>query len=113
MSLPLLFAQPQSADDWSAWGFNHAANHYDWITAAQIQKPGTQFQDFLLNPIDPANIDFWLYTHQAAHNQINSYLGTQGYDLLALDVTDPDQFQEWLLQNGDEHQRISKALGVG
>jgi hypothetical protein len=68
---------------------------------------------YQLSPIDPAALGMWLYNHQTAHNQINAVLGTQGFDLLTYDFNDPDQFQEFLQANGDEHVRLCSALGIG
>ncbi len=112
MSLPLIYAQPSSQEDWSAWSFNHAANHYDWISSVALQKNELLTQ-FCLDPMDPDNIGFWLYNHQIAHNQANYVLGMSGYDLLSLDWHDQEVFSSWLLLNADEHQRISAALGIG
>ena len=113
MSLPFLYSQPQEPDEWQAWSFNHAANHYDWIQAFSTVKNITGFQQFDLSPIDPDDLGMWLYNHQSAHDQANAALGTQGYNLLVLDWKDPDQFAMWLRLNATEHQRISAALGVG
>jgi hypothetical protein len=113
MSLPLLYAAPEDQEGWKSWGFNHAANHYDWIPAFQSQKNIIGFQQFILSPIDPQELGMFLYNHQAAHDQANSALGTQGFNLLSLDWKDPDQFAEWLRANADEHVRISAALGIG
>lgn len=195
MGLPLLYAQPETPESWRAWSFNHASNHYDWISAAQDKQQtptvlvtnaataagnnvlgfastaalqvngviyqasivdqtttgvipsgtlisgsnptqiqmsenatGTgvakgdsiaftptqpaMFQQLLLDPMDRENMGMWLYNHQESHNQINSFLGTSGYNLLDLDWDDPDQFALWLKLNGDEHTRISAALGL-
>lgn len=112
MGLPLLFAQPTDQDSWTSWAWNHAANHGDWNFAIQQQK-SQNLPEYLLSPLDPNNLGMWLYLHQSAHNAVNAALGTQGYDLLSLDWKDEDQFAEWLNQNGEEHQRISAALGVG
>ncbi len=112
MGLPLIYAQPSTAEDWSAWSFNHAANHNDWISAVQLQK-NQNLTQYLLDPVDPNDLGVWLYQHQVAHNQINAVLGTSGFDLLSLDWQDKDAFAEWCLLNGSEHQRISAALGIG
>lgn len=112
MSLPQLYVAPKSADEWMAWSFNHAANHYDWIQVAQRQK-NQQLTQYRLDPMDPANLGLWLYYHQTMHNEVNAALGTSGYNLLELSWDDPDQLQEWLQLNGDEHSRISAVLGVG
>lgn len=33
MGLPQLYMQPHDPSSWRAWSFNHAANHYDLVTA--------------------------------------------------------------------------------
>jgi hypothetical protein len=113
VSLPYLYSQPESQDDWQSWAFQHAANHYDWIPAIQTKKNVTGLQQFILSPIDPQEMGFWLYNHQIAHDQANQALGTQGYNLLGLDIRDPDQFAMWIRLNAAEHQRISGLLGIG
>jgi len=112
MGLPSIFSQPSTADDWRAWSFNHAANHYDLISAVALQKSQNLTQ-FCLDPMNPDDIGFWLYQHQETHNQINAVLGTSGFDLLSLDWEDKEAFAEWCLLNATEHQRLSAALGVG
>jgi len=112
MSLPYIYAHPESADEWSTWGFNHAANHYDWVAQIQSQK-GVQIDRFVLDPVDPNDLGMWLYNHQVMHDQVNAVLGTQGFNLLSLDLQDPNELAMWLRLNGDEHVRISAALGVG
>lgn len=113
MSLPSLYVQPQDTDAWRAWSFNHSANHFDMLAAAQEQKNVTGLQQFILDPMDLNNLGQWLYNHQVMHNQLNAALGTQGFNLLGFDWEDPQQFSMWLRLNGDEHVRLSAALGVG
>jgi hypothetical protein len=113
MSLPYLYAQPEDQDDWLAWAFNHAANHYDWIPAIGAQKNIFGLQQFVLSPIDPENMGAWLYQHQISHDQANAALGTSGYNLIDLDWKDESQFAMWLRLNATEHQRISALLGIG
>lgn len=38
MGLPSLYSQPSDAASWRAWSFNHAANHYDMLAAAQAYQ---------------------------------------------------------------------------
>ncbi len=112
MSLAALSDVPQDPDEWDAWAFNHAAIHYDIVGAVRMQKNVTGLQQFLLYPIDQTNFGIWLYYHQTMHNQTNLALGTSGYNLLELDLKDPDSVQEWMVLNLDEHQRFNAALGV-
>lgn len=112
MGLPSIYIQPESEDEWTAWSFNHAGNHYDILQAAFTSK-GQNLNQYILDPMNPDDLGTWLYQHQVTHNQINALLGTQGNDLLNLDWRDPEQFASWLRLNGDEHVRISAALGIG
>jgi len=112
MGLPYLYAVPETQDDWRKWSFNHAANHYDIVNAIQEQK-NVQVEQFILDPMDPTNLGIWFYWHQTMHDQANAVLGTSGYNFLSLDWTNPDQFQEWLRLNGDNHVRMSAALEIG
>ena len=111
MSLPLLYLVPQTPDDWSAWGFNHAALHYDVVSAITQQKSKNLTQ-FCLNPLDPDDLGMWLYQHQTMHNQANQALGTQGFNLLDYDLADPDSLSEFLNLNAVEHQNWSRVLKV-
>ena len=112
MGLPYLYFSPETPDDWKKWAFNHAAYHYDMIFAVQAQF-GQNLTQYIINPIDPEGLGLWLDQHQSMHQQLNAVLGTQGYDLLNSDWQDPDAFAEWLRLNGDEHLRLSAALGIG
>ena len=112
MGLPTPFDLPPDEDAWAAWGFNHAANHYDWISAVEDQK-SVKLTQYLLNPIDRNNFGFFLYLNQVSHNQVNQVLGTSGQNLLGYDLQDPDQLNEFFQVHAQEHQRISGALGVG
>ena len=112
MSLPLLYAAPTTPAEWAAWSFNHAANHNDIANNINIQKK-QNLSIYVLDPIEPNNLGDWLYLHQLMHAQANAALGTQGFDLLAYDFTDADGFAMFLRLNGDEHLRLSQAVGVG
>lgn len=112
MSLPLLYAQPNNDAAWSAWSFNHGAIHNTLIGVIGVQKQNYSITQYCLDPINRDSLGYWLYQHQTAHNQINLALGTQGYDLLSFDWEDPDEFQQWLQLNGDEHLKFSTILGV-
>lgn len=111
MGLPLLYSQPDSDESWKAWTFNHAAIHYTIVGAIQVSKNANPSQ-YCLDPVDQNDLDTFLYQHQVMHNQTNAILGTQGYDLLELDWDDPEQFEQWLRLNGDEHQKWAQILKV-
>ena len=110
MSLPKLYAFPTSQEDWRGWFFNHAANHYDWVNAPLAA--GQMLVQYPLDKSDFSDMGMWFYQHQIMHNQANALLKTTGFDLSVLDWEDPDQLRNWLNLNGNEHVRISAALGV-
>ena len=112
MSLPAIYATPTDDDSWQRWSFNHAANHYGLVGAARTAK-NAQLSQFALDPFDQDDPGLWFYMHQTMHDQINSLLGSSGFNLLELDWKDPQQFAAWLQFNGDEHLRFSGALNVG
>jgi len=73
---------------------------------------GLPLDQFILDPMDPDDLGMWSYLHATMHSQINQVLGTEGFDLLSWDWNDPEQFATFLRLNGDEHLRLSTALGV-
>ena len=112
MSLPFLYFVPNSDDDWKAWAFNHAADHYSIVNQVFISK-SQNLTPFILSPMDKDDVGMWLYQHAIMHSQMNQAVGTSGNDLLSLDWSDPDQFAQWLRLNATEHQAVSAALGLG
>ncbi len=68
---------------------------------------------YQLSPVDFNSLGFWLYNHSIMHSQINMVLGRSGLNLLTYDLSDPDQLQEFLQANGDEHVQICSLLGIG
>jgi hypothetical protein len=112
MGLPNIYSKPQSDEEWQAWAWNHATNHYDIATAIGRQK-GVNLQIFPLDPLDFDNIGNWNYQHQIMHSQANAVLGTSGFDLLSLDWDNPDEIAVWFRLNGSEHQRLAALVGVG
>lgn len=112
MSLPLLYAAPTTPAEWASWSFSHGANHQTIAQAINIQK-SQNLSIFVLDPIDFNNLGTWLYQHQIAHSQANAALGLQGFDLLAYDFNDPEEFATFIQLNATEHQVLSAKVGVG
>jgi len=112
VALAVIYELPRGKDDWPFWSFCHAANHYD-IVRVVFEKASVELSTFLLDPMDPDNMDQWLYWHQTMHNQMNAVLQIQGNDLLNLDWRDPGDFQEWITFNGNEHYQACQILGLG
>lgn len=121
MALDQISVVPQSPDDVKRWSFAHMANHLDIIrrvyeTTTPVlpatTPPPLSLNAFPLDPLDPDNLDQWLYQHAIMHVQMDAALGIAGFDLLDLDWHDRDQLIEWINFNSDEHIQASAKLGI-
>jgi hypothetical protein len=111
MGLAAIYEVPQERDDWAFWSFNHAAHHTD-IVRVLYETKGVQLSSFLLDPMDPDNMDRWLYWHQTMHTEMDLVLNITSNNLLDLDWRDDGQLQEWINFNGSEHYQATTLLGV-
>ena len=113
MPLAQISQTPLTPDDWKAWGFAHMANHRDICRVVNTQQSSNVLTEYPLYPINLDDLGIWLYNHQTMHTQMDKALGIAGYNLLELDWTDPDQLQQWISFNVDEHIRACSQLGIG
>lgn len=107
-----LYNTPSSDAEFSTWSFVHAAHHRDIIRVI-YQLSGDNLDEYILDPFSPADSGDWLQNHQTMHQQMDAILGISGYNLLAVDLTDNDQFAAWAALNADEHFKIANILGIG
>jgi hypothetical protein len=110
-SLAAIYEQPESKEDWIYWSFQHQAHHRDIIRVI-FERNQVTLSLFLLDPMDPDNMDRWLYWHQVMHQEMDAVLNIKGYNLLDLDWRDEGQLAQWINFNGDEHYQASTILGV-
>lgn len=94
------------------WASVHASHHRD-VNRVIYQLFTVDVPEYILEPFDPNNADDWLRGHQAMHQQIDFILGISGYNLLAVDMADRDQFSNWVFLNADEHFKMANILGIG
>jgi len=111
MSLPMIGWTPQSGDDWQAWGQNHFANHQG-LSDSLFDLKNVSSPVYPIAYVNKDNLDQWLYWHASMHADINQVLGTSGFDLLDFNPDDPDEMEQWILENLEEHIRFCTALGV-
>ena len=107
-----LYNVPSIQEELHTWSFIHASHHRD-INRLLYQLLGETVAEFIIDPFNPADSGDWLNNHQAMHTQIDAHIGISGYNLLAVDMTDENQFGGWVFLNADEHFKIANILGIG
>jgi hypothetical protein len=110
MRMPIanLFFVPQTPEQEAAWSFSHLANHRDFIRTVQ-QKFGIVLPEYAIDPFGDDVADL----HQTLHNDLDSLIGVQGFDLSEVNWKDPQQRAAWIFLNATLHQQEGAILGVG
>lgn len=112
MSIAGLFNIPQDENQLAEWSFINAAAHAD-INRVIFQNTGIVIPAFVLDPINPLNMQVWLYQHQIMHQEMDAVLGIAGYDLTDVDWRDPSQFAGWIQAHAAEHVQAGQILNLG
>lgn len=112
MSLASLLNVPSDKDELDMWGFCHMAHHRD-INQRIFELTNIHLDEFILDPLNPNNPGGWANQHQAMHNQVNTLLGTSGFDLTSPDFKDPTNLAGWIQSNVSDHRQWADILGVG
>lgn len=107
-----LFNVPSTEPEFFTWSGIHAMHHRD-INRILYQLLAVTLDEAVLDPFNPADADDWLQNHQTMHQQMDFLLGINGYNLLAVDMTDQGQFSNWVFLNADEHFKAANILGLG
>jgi hypothetical protein len=107
-----IFNVPADPLQLSAWSFNHAVHHVE-INAAIRTATGITIPAYVLDPFNPADMELWLYQHQAMHSTMDAILGIKGYDLTTIDWKDPTQLGGWIQGNANEHFQAANILEIG
>lgn len=112
MPLANLMNVPSSAAELDAWSFAHMAQHRDTTTAllAQFSVTGP---GYILDPLNPGNVEFWEQQHQLMHNAVNQALGIDGNNLTDSNWTNLAARAVWIQLNFNEHQLWCRILGLG
>lgn len=111
MAIGSLFNVPSTENELNEWSFAHMAMHIDVNKQIQtLNGPGVT--SYVLDPVSPKDTGAWIYQHQNWHNQVNSIIKTQGYDLTGLDWTDNKSLPGWIQLHATEHYMWSDALRV-
>lgn len=111
-AIAALFNVPSNEGEFNTWSFAHAAHHHDIIRVI-YQDTQIQLPEYVLDPFDPNNPNVWLDQHQQMHQGMDNILGIAGYDLLDVDMSDPNDFAGWIFLNANEHFQAAQILGIG
>lgn len=95
-----------------AYGYVTAAPNVGVTPGINLTTTTAALTEYPLYPLDLNYLGLWLYQHQVMHSQMDAILGIAGYNLLELDWTDPDQLNDWISFNVDEHIQACRILGI-
>jgi len=112
MSIAALFNVPRSETELSQWAFSHMANHRDIIRVV-YELVAVALPEYLLDPINMNDVGTWERQHQTMHQQMNTLLGLEGFDLLGIDWNDQNKLAAWIQLNAVEHRQASDLLRLG
>ena len=107
-----LYNVPSTQNELNTWAFIHAAHHRD-INRRIYQLSNIVLSEYPLDPFDPNNAGVWTYQHQAMHQQFDPLLNINGYDLLDVNWTDPNELAGWIFLNASEHYQAAQILNLG
>lgn len=107
-----LFNVPTTDAERAQWSFSHMAHHRDInlriYTLIKVALP-----EYILDPVDPNDMETWEYQHQLMHDNQNQLLGIQGQDLTGVDWKDQRLLSAWIFLNSSEHFQASNILEIG
>lgn len=110
--LASLYNVPGNVSERSQWAFVHMAHHRD-INRRIYELVAISLPEFILDPINEADVGFWEYQHQQMHDNQNAILGIAGYDLTGLDWEKRNELAGWIYLNSLEHVQASNILEIG
>jgi hypothetical protein len=111
MTVANLFNVPETEDLWNVWSFSNQ-DHHRAVNDAILKQMGEFLPLYIMDPMQLSDLSGWAQNHQQAHNDVNSALGTAGFDLTGLDLDNPGQIAAFVRLHATEHQVWAQKLGV-
>lgn len=93
------------------WIFSHQQHHLAIIDAT-FRTKNVALALMQIYPLNPQDIEGWLYQHQLMHNQMNAVYGVAGNDLTSVDFRDKRQLDSFMYLNFMEHRSVATAAGA-
>lgn len=115
--MPIFFhdiSLPRDPAGFSIWLQEHYLEHVQFVRLFQGQTPVIFIPDynFALWGDDPKVVSSWLEAHQTAHQALRTNTGVGGIDLADVDLTQDDQWFDWMDDHASEHSDLRTALGI-
>jgi hypothetical protein len=102
---------PTTAAEISWWGFANMAHHRD-VNRYIATTRGILLPEYLLDPIDLRAASAWDANHQIEHNNADTILGVQGFDISESDWQDKERMAAWIWLHYRLHYAEAQASGV-
>ena len=111
MALTDLIRNPQTEQEMHLWSWAHRVEHTN--IRQRVQALTTiNLREFVLEPINFADMRDWLEDHQQMHADMTSVTRVQSNDLERVDWNDPKQRAAWIELHYKEHFDVNTVLGL-
>ncbi len=107
-----LFNVPSSPEQLAQWAFINASEHRDIIRRI-YELTKIALPEYVLDPLNPKDLELWSYQHQLMHNQMNEILGIAGFDIDTFDFEDKSTLEGTIALHANEHLQAANILGTG
>lgn len=105
---------PRDPAGFSIWLQEHYLEHVQFVELFQAEAVPVFVPDynFALWSDDKKTQSAWLESHETAHQVLRTFTGVDGIDLSDVDLTQDDQWFEWMDDHAEEHALLRQALGI-
>ena len=111
MSIADLFNIPGDDQQLFYWSRMHLVWHRS-CNLAIFQQQDIILPEYLLDPLPVGDPGQWLQNHQTMHNNLDTLLGVQTYNLTDVDWGDEQQRIGWFQAHAQLSQQESNALEI-
>lgn len=105
---------PHDPAGFGLWRTGHYLEHRLFITQALTLVPAVNIPDYDLQSWsdNPTVVASFLNSHAQIHNALRAPANYSGVDLSAVDLTDDEQWSDWMETHRTEHQFLRQFYGV-
>lgn len=107
-----LFNVPHTPEQLAQWAFINQSQHRDTIRRI-YELTKIALPEYILDPLNPKDLDSWNYQHQLMHNQMNQILSISGFDIDSFDFEDQSTLENVIALHANEHYQAAAILGIG
>ena len=106
---------PHDPAGFGRWLVGHSLEHTQMsqiVSTVGTPLANVPLYDILSWSDDPANVVFWLNTHQNIHQALRAQSGVTGIDLSLVDFNNDDDFLVWQEDHATEHAQLRYVYGL-